>query len=145
VLLWVCAATQIFASGYMVLCCIYMLHLSPDQLRDIADKAGATLPAGDPLMLQRAMLAFVVLVGAIGLLPGLIYGLCAFGVRAGGRRVAGFCVWLATAQFVILGMIAAVCCVFSRGPAYLLLGVALWSVLLVPLALAMRALRRARG
>ena len=105
----------------------------------MADLAGTSLPIGDMGLLHQVMMAVGVFVAVVGLLPALIYGLCAFAVRP--RRNLGpprFCLWLGTGQFVVLALMAALTAVAARGPGLVLLALAVWAVVLVPLGMAIR-------
>jgi hypothetical protein len=86
-------------------------------------------------------------VAIVGIVPGIVYAVCGWGVRAGKRPAATVALWLATIQFVVLGLVAAAGLfqAWRAGvSAGLLSSVALWAIVLVPLGLAITTLRRVR-
>ena len=143
-LLWVCAAIQVLFFGGEVLA---LLQMPPEQWHDLMTRGGASLPTNDPALLRSAQVLVAILLAVITIAPGLLYAICAFGVRGGKRGAATVALWLAGIQFVVLGLLAAASVVTALrvGSGLALLeNAGLWAVLLVPLALAIGALRRAR-
>jgi hypothetical protein len=84
-LLWVCALVQIVFFGCFVLA---VLQLPLEQWRDLMTKGGATLPTEDPVILRSAVVMVAVLVAIVGIVPGIVYAVCGWGVRAGKRPAA---------------------------------------------------------
>jgi hypothetical protein len=148
VLLWVCAAIQVLLFGCLLLICFTVTRLTPDQWRQLLSKSPTPLPAGiDPAQVRTVMMYTLVMLTAAGLAPALGHLILAFAVRRAHRGLTGLALWLAAAQFVVLALIAAMGLVGSAGgqpPAVLLLSMAIWAAVLVPLGMAIAALRRAR-
>ena len=146
VLLWVCAGIQIVVFGFLALGCLAARDLPAEKWDESAAMTGVHIPAADLAKVQATMPSVAVILAVIGVVPGVLHLVCAFGVRVGHPRFLALALAVSAVQLGVLGLLAAISVItYLRAPAFLppiLLGGA---IVLVPLILAFRALLRARN
>jgi len=145
-LLWVCAGIQIVVFGSLVLGCVVARELPADKWSESMATTGVRVPAADLPTMQAAMPSIAALLAAIGVVPGVLHLVCAFGVRGGHPRFLALALAISAVQLGVLGLLAAMFVVaYLRAPALLPMILVGCAIVLVPLILAFRALLRARN
>jgi len=142
-LVWIIGAIQALVFGCCTTSMAIVATIPPEQLEQMTDPATFDqFTRAMPLFLPVAITVFV-----LGFVPGVVYLIAGFGVKAGKPPATSLALVLMTTQSIVLGVLllnAVVAAVASHRPADLTLGVLTHGSLLVLLGFGIHRLWRVK-